>query len=191
MKLVHLIELFSTWNLLRLSGFLAFFYMTVAVSFGMLFSLKSIKINKSLFLNIHFASGWIGFLASVFHGIILWWNNYLEYSLAEIVIPFISTYKPISSGLGTLSLLFFLVIWLSGDFWLKYLKGKVWRYIHLLVYPAWLLMFVHGIWIGTSTGTTWATVMYGGSFVLIFFLLGLKLNEQFGMKKVPLKTRSK
>lgn len=191
MKLLHWVELLSTWNLLRLSGFLAFFYMTLAVSFGMLFSMKSIKINKSLFLNIHLASGWFGFLTSFFHGLILWWNDYMEYSFVEILIPFISTYKPISSGLGSLSLLLFLVVWLSSDFWMKFLKRKVWKSIHLLVYPAWLLMFAHGIWIGTDTETTWATVMYGGSFVLILFLLGLKLNEQFGMKKMPLKTRSK
>lgn len=177
-------ELFSSWNLIRLSGFLAFFYMTMSVCFGMLFSIKSIKANKNLFHHLHLTSGWIGFLTIAFHSVVVWKNEYIPYSIAEIVIPFISEHEPIWSGLGTLSLSLFFIILFTTDFGMKAMKRSVWRGIHLLVYPAWMFMLLHGIFIGTSSTMSWAAVIYGGSLILIVFLFGLKINELFIAKKI-------
>ncbi|MBA4537363.1 ferric reductase-like transmembrane domain-containing protein [Bacillus aquiflavi] len=183
--MTEIVELLSVWNLIRLSGFLAFFYLTMSIFFGMLSSFSWLKRKKGLFHHFHLLNGWIGFLAIIFHIVILLYDQYIQYSLSELFIPFTATHKPISSGLGTISFFLFLFILLAADFWMKSMNRTVWKALHLLVYPAWLLMFIHGILIGTDSAQTWAVVLYGSSFVVIVLLFGLKLLEISTLQKHP------
>ncbi len=170
-------EYFSTWNLIRVSGFLSYFLLTASLAFGFLQAFSSIKNKKADLLLIHQTSGWIGLLVIMFHMIMLFMDQYVHYSLLSILVPFYAENESFSSGLGTLSFYLFLVVIGSSDFFMRILGRTPWRKIHLLAVPAWILMSIHGILIGTDTQEVWASSIYIGSIGLIIVLGVAKAME--------------
>jgi len=153
-------ELLSTWNLIRVSGLLSYFLLTMSLAFGFLQSFPSLKKQKAVFLFIHQNSGWIGLLVIVFHMMLLFWDQYVHYPVLSILVPFRSENEPFYSGLGTISFYLFFIIIGSSDFFMKKLGRLVWKKIHLLAIPAWILMAVHGVMIGSDSSKGWAQLIY-------------------------------
>lgn len=176
-------EYFSTWNMIRVSGLLSYFLLTVSFAFGFLQSFSSLKKYKSDFLLLHQNSGWIGLLSLVFHIIMLFMDQYVQYSLLSILIPFYSENDSFYSGLGTISFYLFFIIIGTSDFFMKKLGRTIWKKVHLLSIPAWILMAVHGIMIGTDSQEMWAQALYIGSAAIIMVLGVAKAMESVPVNK--------
>lgn len=58
------------------------------------------------------------------------------------------------------------------------MKRTLWKKVHLLVFPAWLLSLLHAIWIGTDIENTFVLLLYGVSATLIIFLSILRYTTQ-------------
>lgn len=171
------LDVLSTWNLIRGSGFLAYFLLTFSLAAGLLNRLLAFQKQKLLILELHKVSGWAGLLTIVFHATLLLVDDYATYRISEILFPFSAENEPVLSGLGTISLYFFLLTIATSDFFIKKLGRALWKRIHLLVIPAWILMVLHGIFIGTDTAQPWAAFVYGGGIILIMFLLVFRYLE--------------
>ncbi|NMD71412.1 iron reductase [Bacillus sp. DNRA2] len=172
-------EYLSTWNLIRLSGFLSYFLLTISLVFGFLQAFAGLKKRKGEFLLVHQNSGWLGLLVIVFHMLMLFWDQYIEYPLLSILIPFSAENEPFYSGLGTISFYLFLIIIGSSDFFMKKLGRTVWKKVHLLAIPAWLLMAIHGIMIGTDSQEGWAKLIYIVS-IAVILILGIAKGMEVG-----------
>jgi sulfoxide reductase heme-binding subunit YedZ len=163
-------EYLSTWIWIRASGFLAFYFMTLSLSFGLLSSFSIMKKKKARLIALHQTSGWMGLLTIMFHMLLILQDKYAPYSLIELLLPLAAKNKPLFSALGTLSFYLFLLVIVTSDFWIKKLGIKLWRKIHLTVIPAWMLMLVHGVVIGTDSREPWAIFLYASSCSLISVL---------------------
>ena len=146
----------STWNLIRTSGFLAYFLFTFSIAAGLMNRLFIFQKQKQLMLELHKISGWTGMLTVVFHATLLLVDTYVPYQIWGILIPFSAEYAPVFSALGTISFYLFLLTLATSDFFIKTLGRSLWKKIHFLVIPAWILMILHGILIGTDSAKTWA-----------------------------------
>lgn len=174
---------FSVWTFIRLSGLLGFFFLTLSLIFGLLSSLSIMKKNKALLTTLHQTSGWYGLLTVIFHIILIWRDQYVPYSFVEIIVPFLAQNKPVFSGIGTLSFYLFFIVIGSSDFFIKRLGLKNWKRIHLAVIPAWVLMTVHGLLIGTDSSRPWAFLLYCCTSSLILILLFLRYTESVMLKQ--------
>lgn len=150
-----------------MSGFLAYFLFTISISAGLISRLSIVQKQKKIFIELHTNSGWFGLLTTIFHMMILSVDNYAPYKLKEIFIPFLAQNSPMSSAFGTISFYFFLIVIASTDFFRKRLGYHIWKKLHLIVIPGWLLMVIHGILIGTDSDLPWATSLYSGGIVLV------------------------
>lgn len=171
------VDLFTSWNLIRISGFVSYFLITFSISAGLLSRLSFLQRHKALLMESHQVSGWIGFLITLFHMLMLLIDNYVPYQIWELFIPFGSSYHPVFSGFGTIALYFFFLTLLTSDFFIKKMGRQVWKKVHLLVIPSWILMVLHSILIGTDTEQPWASFMYGGSILLVISLMLLRYIE--------------
>lgn len=171
------LDLFSTWHFIRTSGFLAYFLFTFSIAAGLMYNLSLFHKQKPLMMELHQTSGWFGMVTVVFHAALLVVDEYVPYAIWEILLPFSPKNAPFFSGLGTLSLYLFLLTLASSDFFIKKLERSIWKKLHLLVFPAWVLMVLHGIFIGTDSAQGWAAFIYGGSVVLILTLLSFRYFE--------------
>lgn len=174
-------ELLSTWNLIRVSGLLSYFLLTMSLVFGFLQSFPSLKKKKPLFLLIHQNSGWIGLLVTVFHMMLLFWDQYVHYPVLSILVPFRSENEPFYSGLGSISFYLFLIIIGTSDFFIKKLGRMIWKKIHLLAIPAWILMVIHGVMIGSDSSNGWAQLIY-----IVMISIILLLGVARGMESMSL-----
>ncbi len=176
-------EYFSTWNLIRVSGFLSYFLLTISLAFGFLQSFSSLRSKKADFLLIHQTSGWFGLLVILFHMMMLFFDHYVHYPIKSIMVPFISENEPFFSGLGTISFYLFLIIIGSSDFFMRKLGKRVWKRLHILSIPAWILMVIHGVSIGTDSSEIWAQAIYIGSISIILVLGTAKAMESVSISQ--------
>lgn len=162
---------------MRASGFLAYFLLTLSIMAGFMQRLSVFQNRQQLLMELHKTSGWTGVLTTVFHAVLPLVNHYVPYEIEDILIPFEADNDPIFSGLGTISLYMFLLVMATSDFLMKRLGQKLWKNIHWLVIPAWILMILHSIFMGTDSNQSWATFLYGGGIICILTLLIFRLFE--------------
>jgi sulfoxide reductase heme-binding subunit YedZ len=180
-----MIEFFSVWSFIRTSGFLAYFFMTLALAFGLLNSLSIMKKKKAVLLIYHQTSGWFGLLTIVFHMTLIWKDTYVPYSLTELFIPFSAKNEPVFSALGTLSFYLFLLVIGTSDFFIKKLGRERWKKVHLAVIPAWVMMVVHGLTIGTDSSKSWALSIYVVGIILVLVLAIFRYTESLLLRHSP------
>lgn len=174
--------LFSTWTMIRLSGLTGHFFLTLSVLAGLLGSFPALKKQKARLHNIHLYSGWAGLLAIILHATLIVVNTYAPLTILEIIIPGNASYEPLWNAFGTISLYLFGFVLVTSDFLKETLGKTLWKLTHWLVLPAWLLMTLHGIFIGTDTGTLFTTIWYACSTLTLFTLVLYRMQLRPNVK---------
>ncbi|MFN8398526.1 MAG: ferric reductase-like transmembrane domain-containing protein [Anaerolineales bacterium] len=110
----------------------------------------------------------LGFL--ILHVLVLLVEKVEPLSLAEILVPFISAYRPFWTGIGIIS--FYLTILVTVTFYIrKWLSMKTFRTIHYLSVAAYFGSLLHSVYAGTDTTLTWVQWMYGGTTLITVFFM--------------------
>lgn len=174
-NLIELLSLFggipSVWSTMKAAGLTSYILLFVAMMAGMLQSFPAInRVNKNRLHVVHQFSGWFGLLFGLLHGLVLVFDQNVQFSLSEIFIPFSSDNDTILVSLGILSFYILLFIMLSFDV-LKIIGKKLWRAIHFLSFPAYVLALLHGMVLGSDTqnsGFLWLYMITGAIIVGLF-----------------------
>jgi predicted ferric reductase len=120
--------------------------------------------------DVHQFTSLLALAFGLFHGLILLGDAYIDYTLAQVLVPFGSgTFRPLWVGLGQLALYLLAVVGLS--FYVRsWIGRRTWRMIHFLSFAVLLLALAHGIGSGTDTALPWVRAMYwfsGGSLLFL------------------------
>jgi methionine sulfoxide reductase heme-binding subunit len=91
------------WITSRAAGFAALVLASLAVSLGLLMSTKLLKRRGADLVVTHEILSLSTIVAIVVHGVALLGDQYLHPSVADISIPFVSSYKSIWTSLGIVS----------------------------------------------------------------------------------------
>lgn len=171
------------WYISRGAGFTVFILLTVAVSLGILLSLKwrSDAWPRFITNELH---PFVQLVAGIFlliHIISVLLDSFIQFTLAGILIPLVSTYRPVWLSLGIVAM--YLGVALALSSYLKRFIGyRTWRTMHYAGFAVWLLALIHGITTGSDTRAPWATGIYAGSALLVTGLLAIR----FGGVPIPL-----
>ncbi|GAB0169803.1 ferric reductase-like transmembrane domain-containing protein [Lysinibacillus sp. CTST325] len=177
----------STWEWIRLLGFLAYFYFTISIIFGLLRKSSFVKSHKNLVYHIHQNAGWLGLITVIAHMLVLLIDHYEPYSIAGILIPFSAKYQSLPSALGTIAFYLFLMVIMTSDLWIRTMNRNLWKKLHFLVLPAWALSLAHGVLIGTDTENTLIIMFYVVSGGITMLVLVARTISQF-MNRVNIST---
>jgi sulfoxide reductase heme-binding subunit YedZ len=93
-------------------------------------------------------------------------NHYAPISWIDTLVPFVSSYQPLATGLGTLSLDLLVVVMISSVARRRF-GHRAWFSLHLLSYAAWALGLVHGFIEGTDARTTWGLGVTVGALLAV------------------------
>lgn len=144
-------NMINVWYTTRAAGLTAYMLLFVAVSAGMLQGSSFSKgKRKQIISQIHQWCGWFGLLFGMVHGIVLVFDDYIGYSIWQLLIPFAAPHERWLTGLGTVSFYMLLLIMVSSDY-MKAFGKKVWRTIHFLALPTYVMALLHGTLLGTDT----------------------------------------
>ena len=97
---------------------------------------------------------------------IRWWHAF---------VPFAATYQPLWLGLGAFSLDLLIAVTLTSIFRHR-MSHKPWRAVHVLAYGAWGLGLLHGLQIGTDSGTVWGAALNYGCILAVGLAVVVRLG---------------
>ncbi|MGW6907635.1 ferric reductase-like transmembrane domain-containing protein [Streptomyces sp. NPDC054940] len=101
-------------------------------------------------------------------------DSYVDITVVDVLVPFVSDYQPLWLGLGTVALDLMLAVVVTSL--LRERVGhRTWRAVHWLAYASWPVALIHGIGIGTDTGTDWMTWLTVASVAAVTVAIGTRL----------------
>ena len=111
------------------SGGLCVDHRGCAVGIGAERRLFRARVSPLVVLGMHSLLSWLGLGMAALHGIILIGDGYINIDLPRVLTPFLSEYKPIPVGLGTIS--FYLMLLLTLSFYARsHLGQRTFRLLH-------------------------------------------------------------
>jgi len=164
------------WYTSRLLAFLAYFAIAGSVVYGLMLStgiLDAIA-HRPISFALHQDLASIGLGLAGVHGALLALDKTIHFSVADLIVPFASPYRPIWVGIGQVA--FYLTVVVIASFYARRRMGqRAWRLLHYLTFLAFAGSAVHGIMSGTDSGTAWAWWTYAGSAAAVAFLLAYRI----------------
>lgn len=89
-------------------------------------------------------------------------DPYVPIGWAATVLPFLSGYRPLAIGLGTLAVDLGAAVLLTSLARTR-IRYRAWRAVHWLAYAAWPLAFIHAVTAGTDLRLWWVALVVWGS----------------------------
>ena len=151
------------WYFARASGFVSLILLTATVAVGLALAMRWRSARWPLFLSdgLHRYLGTVLFVFLAVHVLTLWLDPFAKFSLADVLIPFRSSYRTLWMGLGICSAELGLALAVSVHLrrWIGY---RTWRALHYLTYATFPLAMAHGLGSGSDTRTWWGLAIYVG-----------------------------
>jgi sulfoxide reductase heme-binding subunit YedZ len=146
------------WLASRAAGITAYVLLSLAVSAGLVMALRMPPRHLRVIvrtLHERIALLALGFVAV--HGLLLVGDTWLKASLAQVLVPFTTPYRPFWTGLGILA------AYGAAGLGLTYyarrrLGARRWRHAHRFIPIAWALAVAHVIGAGTDARSLWLLV---------------------------------
>ena len=140
------------WITSRAAGIAALLASTAAVALGLL---MSTRLRRSAdFKPLHETLSLTTMVALVVHALALLGDSYLQPSLADVTLPFVSGYMRLWTTLGIVGGWMMILLGLA-----YYVRGRIgaarWRSLHRFTALAWALAVVHTLGEGTDAGAAW------------------------------------
>jgi predicted ferric reductase len=165
------------WLFSRASAIVAYILLWFSMVFGVLITNKLARMwpGGPHAFNLHQHFSLLGLAFALFHGLILMGDQYLQFSLGQVLLPFASAnYRPLWVGLGQLTFYLMGIVVLS--FYVRRrISPRIWRLIHFLSFIVYVMALLHGIYSGTDAGTFWAKDLYWSSAGLLLFLFNYRV----------------
>ena len=172
------------WYLSRASGLVAYVLVWLSVALGLLITNRLARIwpGGPLAADVHQFASLLGLTFAVFHALILLGDHYINFTLAQLLVPFASSnYQPLWVGLGQLG--FYLTLPLTFSFYIRKQIGyRAWRLIHYGSFTVFMLVFLHGAGSGTDSSNFFISAMYYLTGGTVLFLTIYRILEALGSK---------
>jgi sulfoxide reductase heme-binding subunit YedZ len=146
------------WITSRAAGIVALVLASLAVSLGLVMSLKLMRRRGPDLIAIHEILSLSALVAIVVHGLTLLGDQYLRLSIADIALPFVSSYKTVWTSLGIIAGWGLALLGLSY-YARRFVGSKRWRKLHRFTAVLWIFGLAHSLGEGTDAGQIWFLAM--------------------------------
>ncbi|MEY3020287.1 MAG: hypothetical protein RLZZ272_1271 [Actinomycetota bacterium] len=142
-----------TWYVARSTGVVAWVALTASVCVGLALSTRALGPNpKPAWLtDLHRGVSASALVVTAVHLVALYFDEYVAFGLTELLLPMASEWKPLAVALGVVSM-WLMVLVEATSLARRRISTRVWRAIHLLAFPAWVLATAHFLMAGTDVG---------------------------------------
>jgi sulfoxide reductase heme-binding subunit YedZ len=164
------------WYLTRGTGIVALVLLTASVSFGIAASLRAHSERWPRFAigRVHRNLTLLSVVFVAVHVVTTVADGYAPIGLLDGVIPFLSPYRPIWLGLGTVA--FDLLLALVVTSYVRGLIGaRAWRAVHWLAYVSWPVALAHSFGTGTDARAAWLVAIGVAALGAVILSVGARL----------------
>lgn len=159
------------WYLTRAAGLMGYFLIWLSTAWGIVVGSKILDgfVERAFTYDFHEYLSWLGLAFIGVHVTVLMADKYLPYSLWQVLIPFLSPYRPLWVGIGVIA--FYLSLLVTITFYIKSKIGaSTFRKIHYLSFIAYFGATLHGLYAGTDSVLLAANLLYKGTLLITLFL---------------------
>lgn len=161
----------SLWITSRAAGITAFLALSLDVAFGLFVStgVADRVLPRARIVEAHrfLSAATLGFTA--LHAGALLGDRFIRFDVLDVLVPFVSAYRPLSVALGLVAAYVAFVIHRSFA-WRKRLGAALWRSLHYASFAVYVAALLHGVFAGTDaraiSGVYFASGSIIGSLVL-------------------------
>jgi predicted ferric reductase len=151
------------WYLSRGSAIAGYWMLWLAMAMGIIITNKMAQVWPGIppAYEIHQYTSLFGMGIGLFHALILMGDQYINYSVFQVLVPFSSiNYRPVWVGIGQIAFYVWLIVNMS--FYIRKRIGKrTWRIIHFASYASFIATTIHAVFSGTDSTTAWAPTCIG------------------------------
>jgi methionine sulfoxide reductase heme-binding subunit len=159
------------WYITRSAGLVAYLLLWFSTAWGLAVTSKIFDalLHRTFTYDFHQFISLLSIGFIVLHVAVLMADRYLPYSLAQVLVPFLSPYRPLWVGIGVLA--FYLCLLVTITFYMRRWIGmQAFRWIHVSSMLAYLGALGHSFFAGTDSSLPAAQGMYGMTFLVVVFL---------------------
>ena len=169
----------TLWYITRAAGVSAYVLLAVVVDLGILRSLARALGTRVSWILDEFHQ-FLSLLAAAFvalHLVVLLFDPFITFSLANLLLPFSEPYEPLGVSLGVLGFYALLVVLASS--WLRrYISHRLWRGFHYVSFAVFALVTLHGLLAGSDAGLGWMRAIFFAAAASMLFLTVMRLVLQ-------------
>jgi sulfoxide reductase heme-binding subunit YedZ len=169
------------WITSRAAGIAALLLASAAVGLGLALSGRMAKTRTQDLRPLHEALSLATLAALVIHAVSLLGDSFLHPGLADITIPFASSYQRLWQTTGIIAGWMLIILGLSF-----YARARIgvqrWRKLHRYTALAWILSIGHSLGQGTDAGRIWFLAAVG---MVVLPTLWLLIERHTGALTVP------
>lgn len=173
------------WYLSRAAGLTSFALLWLSMASGLLISNKMARVWPGAFtaFDLHQFSGLLGLAFIVIHVLALLGNQYLPYSIVQLLVPFTNMeYRPVWIAVGQVALYLFVPV--TFTFYIrKQLGNRLWHGIHIASYAVFAMSLAHGLLSGTDSSNPWVLGMYWLGAISLLALTVHRVRTGSGAKR--------
>lgn len=182
-----------SWYVARSAGLVAWALVSASVVWGLLVSTRSLskRPGRGWVLDLHRFLGALGVVFTAVHVTALVADSYVHFGAADVLVPFASGWRPAAVAYGVVAAYLLVAVEVTSLLQRR-LRHRVWRAVHMLSFPLWVLATVHLFAAGADAGSpavryanlgTAATVLG-----LVVFRLGLPRRRRPHRAERPART---
>ena len=167
------------WFVTRSAGIVAYLLLWLSVVWGLAVPSKVVApvLEGGYTFDFHQFISLLSIAFVLLHILVLTLDRYLPYSLLQILIPFISPYRPEWVGLGVIS--FYIMLVVAGTFYIRArISMATFRQIHYFSLAAYLGVTLHGLFSGTDSPLVSMQFIYLGSSLVVIGLTVYWLSQK-------------
>lgn len=140
------------WYLARSSGIVAMVLLVLSVVWGVLLATRVLKPHDQpgWLLDLHRWLGGTALAMTGLHMLGLYLDGYIDYGVAELLVPGTSEYRPLAVAIGVLSFYVLVAVQITS-LMRRRLSTRTWRAVHMLSYGLVWGAAVHAGMAGTDT----------------------------------------
>jgi predicted ferric reductase len=159
------------WYVTRAAGLTGYFLLWLSMAWGLAIPSRIAQpvLEGTFTYDFHEYLSLLGLGFVLLHIVVLLFDKYLPFSILQLLIPFIESYRPFWVGLGIIGFYIFLVV--TVTFYLREQMGtRAFRAVHVFSLLGYLGATLHGLFAGTDSSLPATMLLYAGTFLVIVFL---------------------
>lgn len=164
------------WYLTRATGLVALVLLTVSMALGLLSSVRYQRPAWPRFVTVglHRNSSLLALVFTGVHIVTTLADSYAPISVQDVVVPFISRYRPLWLGLGTVAFDLMIALTITSLTRTR-ISYRSWHLVHWSSYLCWPVAVLHGLGTGSDTAVRWVLGLTIGCVALITGLTAWRL----------------
>ena len=162
----------AMWYITRASGLIAYVLIWLSMVWGLGVASKIFDtlLHGTFTYDFHQYISLLAVGFTLLHMGVLLFDGYMPYSLWQILIPFISLYRPLWVGIGVIG--FYLMLLVTVTFYIRTKIGmKAFRTIHVFSLVSYFAITLHSFMSGSDSSLPSVMVLYVVTFLITIFLI--------------------